>query len=42
MNNFREVNEDDILRNWLDFRDDTIASLTSTEDIIESYIFPSK
>ena len=31
MNNFREVNED-ILRDWLDFREDTIASLTSTED----------
>lgn len=32
MNNFREVNEDDILRDWLDFREDTIASLTCVED----------
>lgn len=31
MNNFREVNED-ILRDWLDFREDAISSLTSAED----------
>lgn len=31
MSNLREVN-DDILKDWLDFREDTIASLTSTED----------
>lgn len=31
MSNLREVN-DDILKGWLDFREDTIASLTSTED----------
>lgn len=31
MNNFREVN-DDILKDWLDFREDTIASLTCSED----------
>lgn len=31
MNNFREVNED-ILKEWLDFREDAIASLSSTED----------
>ena len=32
MNNFREVNEDDILRDWLDFREDTISSIASKED----------
>lgn len=32
MNNFREVNEDDILKNWLDFREDTISSIASAED----------
>lgn len=31
MNNFREVN-DDILKDWLDFRKDSIASLTCAED----------
>ena len=31
MSNLREVN-DDILKNWLDFREDTIASLTCVED----------
>lgn len=31
MSNLRQVN-DDILKDWLDFREDTIASLTSTED----------
>lgn len=31
MNNFREVNED-ILKDWLEFREDAIASLSSTED----------
>ena len=31
MNNLREVN-DDILKDWLDFREDTIASLMCAED----------
>lgn len=31
MSNLREVN-DDILKDWLDFREDTIASLSSIED----------
>ena len=31
MSNLREVN-DDILKDWLDFREDTIASLTCSED----------
>ena len=31
MSNLREVN-DDILKDWLDFREDTIASLTCAED----------
>ena len=31
MNNFREVN-DDILRDWLDFREDDLCSLTCDED----------
>lgn len=31
MSNLREVN-DDILKDWLDFREDAIASLSSTED----------
>ena len=31
MNNFREVN-DDILKDWLLFREDAISSLTSEED----------
>ena len=31
MNNFREVN-DDILKDWLDFREDFISSLASEED----------
>ena len=31
MNNFREVN-DDILKDWLDFREDTVSSITSAED----------
>lgn len=31
MINFREVNED-ILKEWLDFREDAIASLTYVED----------
>ena len=31
MSNLREVN-DDILKDWLDFREDTIASLTCPED----------
>ena len=31
MNNFREVN-DDILKDWLDFREDAIASLGCAED----------
>lgn len=31
MNNFREIN-DDILKDWLDFREDTIASLICAED----------
>ena len=32
MINFREVNEDDILKEWLEFREDTISSLNSEED----------
>ena len=31
MSNLREVN-DDILKDWLNFREDTIASLTCAED----------
>ncbi len=31
MNNLREVN-DDILKDWLDFREDAISSLASEED----------
>ena len=31
MSSLREVN-DDILKDWLDFREDTIASLTCAED----------
>ncbi len=31
MSNLREVN-DDILKDWLEFRDDTIASLSCSED----------
>ena len=31
MSNLREVN-DDILKDWLDFREDTIASLSCVED----------
>lgn len=31
MNNFREVN-DDILRDWLSFREDDLCSLTCDED----------
>ena len=31
MSNLREIN-DDILKDWLDFREDAIASLSSTED----------
>ena len=31
MNNFREVNED-ILRDWLDFREEDLCSLTCDED----------
>lgn len=31
MNNFREVN-DDILKDWLDFREDDLCSLTCDED----------
>lgn len=31
MSNLREVN-DDILKDWLDFREDAISSLASTED----------
>ncbi len=31
MSNLREVN-DDIFKDWLDFREDTIASLTNTEN----------
>ena len=31
MNNLREVN-DDILKDWLDFREDSIASLDCAED----------
>lgn len=31
MNNFREVN-DDILRDWLDFREEDLCSLTCDED----------
>jgi len=31
MSSLREVN-DDILKDWLDFREDTIASLTCSED----------
>ena len=31
MSDLREVNED-ILKDWLDFREDTIASLTCAED----------
>lgn len=31
MSNLREVN-DDILKDWLDFREDTIASIASAED----------
>ena len=32
MNNFREVNDDNIIRDWLDFREDTISSIASKED----------
>lgn len=32
MNNFREINEDDILRDWFNFREDDLCSLTCDED----------
>ena len=33
MINFREVNDSDILKDWLDFREDTISSLDSEQDM---------
>lgn len=33
MINFREVNDNDILKDWLDFREDTISSLDSEQDM---------
>ena len=33
MVNFREVNDDDILKEWLAFREDEISSLTCEKDI---------
>ncbi len=31
--NFREVNKNDILKDWLEFREDTISSLNNEEDM---------
>ena len=33
MINFREVNDNDILKDWLDFREDTISSLDGEQDM---------
>ena len=33
MINFREVNDNDILKDWLNFREDTISSLNSEQDM---------
>lgn len=39
MANFREVNEDDILKEWLDFREDTLLCQLSDEDYKHSLNF---
>lgn len=33
MINFREVNDSNILKDWLDFREDTISSMDSEQDM---------
>lgn len=38
MNNFREVN-DDILKDWLSFREETIFGRLTEEDKKKSYLF---
>ena len=38
MSNFREVN-DDILRDWLNFREETIFARLTEEDKKTSYLF---
>ncbi len=39
MANFREVNEDDILKEWLDFREETLLCQLSDEDYKHSLNF---
>ena len=39
MVNFREVNEDDILKEWLEFREETLLCLLSDEDYKHSLNF---
>ena len=39
MNNFREVNDNDILKEWLDYREQEVFGSLTEEDKKTSYLF---
>ena len=42
MVNFREVNEDDILKDWLMFREDTLLCQLSDEDYKQAVVLEQR